>query len=129
MDTIKPNLTASGALLIELMHRYAALGYRRTLLEIQKVGYFLQESGEPLKLRFEAGLYGPYAANLNKVLELLEGHYIRGYGDSQKPDAEIELLAGAVEEADAFLAATSCAMTGCRTVIMLQRGSGQTLSS
>ena len=41
---------------------------------------------------------------MNKVLELLEGHYIRGYGDSQKPDAEIELLPGAVQEADAFLA-------------------------
>ena len=34
----------------------------------------------------------------------MEGHYIRGYGDSQKPDAEIELLPGAVEEADQFLA-------------------------
>ena len=34
----------------------------------------------------------------------MEGHFIRGYGDSQKPDAEIELLPGAVQEADAFLA-------------------------
>ena len=25
-------------------------------------------------------LYGPYAHNLDKVLEILEGHYIRGYG-------------------------------------------------
>lgn len=104
VNTSKPKMTASRALFIKLMNQYGALNYRRTLLEIQKLGYFLQESGEPLKLRFEAGLYGPYAANLNKVLELLEGHYIRGYGDSQKPDAEIELLPGAVQEADAFLA-------------------------
>jgi O-acetyl-ADP-ribose deacetylase (regulator of RNase III) len=104
VNTSKPKMTASRALFIKLMNQYGALNYRRTLLEIQKLGYFLQESGEPLKLRFEAGLYGPYAANLNKVLELLEGHYIRGYGDSQKPDAEIELLPGAVEEAGAFLA-------------------------
>jgi O-acetyl-ADP-ribose deacetylase (regulator of RNase III) len=104
VNTGRPDMTASRALFIKLMHQYGTLSYRRTLLEIQKLGYFLQESGESLRLRFEAGIYGPYAANLNKVLELLEGHFIRGYGDSQKPDAEIELLPGAVEEADAFLA-------------------------
>jgi hypothetical protein len=51
-----------------------------------------------------AHLYGPYAHNLNKVLETLEGHFIRGYGDQAKPDAEIELLPGAVEAAARFLA-------------------------
>ena len=35
---------------------------------------------------------GPYAQNLNKVVEVLERHFIRGYGDTQKPDVEIELL-------------------------------------
>jgi len=104
VNTTKPKMTPSRALFIKLMNQYGALNYRRTLLEIQKLGYFLQESGEPLRLRFEAGLYGPYAANLNKVLELMEGHFIRGYGDSQKPDAEIELLPGAVEAAADFLA-------------------------
>jgi len=102
--TKRPNMTAGRALVIELMRQYAALGYSRTLLEIQKLAYFLQEAGEPLKLRYEAGLYGPYAANLNKVLERIEGHFIRGYGDSQRPEAEIDLLPGAVEEAEAFLA-------------------------
>jgi hypothetical protein len=86
------------------MDAYAALDYSRTLLEVQKLAYFLQAAGEPLRLNYEAGAYGPYAHNLNKVLEVMEGHYIRGYGDSQKPDAEIELLPGAVEEAEAFLA-------------------------
>ncbi len=104
VNTSRPTMTVSRALFIKVMHQYEALNYRRTLLEIQKLGYFLQEAGEPLRLRFEAGIYGPYAANLNKVLERIEGHFIRGYGDSQKPDAEIELLPGAVEEADAFLA-------------------------
>jgi O-acetyl-ADP-ribose deacetylase (regulator of RNase III) len=103
VNTAKPKMTASRALFIKLMNQYGALSYRRTLLEIQKLGYFLQEAGEPLRLRFEAGLYGPYAANLNKVLELMEGHFTRGYGDSQRPDAEIELLPGAVEAADDFL--------------------------
>lgn len=80
------------------MEQYAELSYRLTLLEIQKMAYFLQESGEPLRLKYEAGFYGPYAHNLNKVLEILEGHFVRGYGDTQKPDVEIELLDGAVKE-------------------------------
>jgi hypothetical protein len=83
--------------------RYAALEYSRTLLEVQKLAYFLQEAGEPLRLKYEAGHYGPYAPNLNKVLEVIEGHFIRGYGDSQKPNAEIELPPGAVDEATNFL--------------------------
>lgn len=103
VNTSKPAMTISRALFVRAMHQYEALSYRLTLLEIQKLMYFLQEAGEPLKLRFQAGLYGPYAANLNKVLERIEGHLIRGYGDSQKPDTEIELLPNAVKEADAFL--------------------------
>jgi hypothetical protein len=91
-------------LFIKLMDAYSALDYSRSLLEVQKLAYFLQEAGEPLRLNYEAGHYGPYAPNLNKVLEVMEGHFIRGYGDSQKPDAEIELLSGAVEEASIFLA-------------------------
>jgi len=104
VHTKRPNMTPGRALVIKLMKEYAALGYSRTLLEIQKLAYFLQEAGEPLKLRYEPGLYGPYAANLNKVLERIEGHFIRGYGDSQKPEAEIELLPDAIEEAEVFLA-------------------------
>src|SRR5439155_16233246 len=103
--TERPAITLARALLVKLMEQYEALAYRLTLLEAQKLAYFLQESGEPLRLRFQAGHYGPYAANLNKVLERIEGHLIRGYGDSQKPDVEIELLPGAVGEANAFLAA------------------------
>ena len=101
--TTRPKMTIARALFIKLMECYCELAYRLTILEIQKLAYFLQESGEPLRLNYEAGHYGPYAANLNKVLEILEGHSIRGYGDSQKPDAEIVLMEGAVEEADTFL--------------------------
>jgi len=103
IGTSRPKMTVARALFIKLMEQYLQLDYRLTLLEIQKLAYFLQESGEPLRLRYEAAMYGPYAPNLNKVLEVLEGHMIRGYGDTQKPDVEIELLPGAVEEADRFL--------------------------
>ncbi|MGQ5524230.1 type II toxin-antitoxin system antitoxin DNA ADP-ribosyl glycohydrolase DarG [Chitinimonas sp. PSY-7] len=102
--TERPHMTPARALFIKLMDAYSALDYSRTLLEVQKLAYFLQEAGEPLRLKYEAGHYGPYAPNLNKVMEVMEGHFIRGYGDSQKPEAEIELLPGAVDEASEFLA-------------------------
>jgi O-acetyl-ADP-ribose deacetylase (regulator of RNase III) len=101
--TDRPKMTPARALFIKLMEAYSALDYSRTLLEVQKLAYFLQAAGEPLRLKYEAGHYGPYAANLNKVLEVMEGHFIRGYGDSQNPDAEIDLLPGATDEATAFL--------------------------
>jgi hypothetical protein len=97
-------MTVARALFIKLMEQYSKLAYRLTLLEIQKLAYFLQEAGEPLRLNYNRGHYGPYAPNLNKVLETLEGHFTRGYGDSQKPDVEIWLLPDAVETADTFLA-------------------------
>lgn len=101
--TERPKLTVARALFIRLMDQYAAQAYRLTLLEIQKLAYFLQEAGQPLRLKYQAGHFGPYAPNLNKVLETLERHHTSGYGDSQKPDVEIELLPGSSQEAEAFL--------------------------
>jgi O-acetyl-ADP-ribose deacetylase (regulator of RNase III) len=101
--TVRPHLTVARALFVRLMQQYAAMSYRLTLLEIQKLAYFLQEAGQPLRLNYVKHIYGPYAHNLNMVLEKLEGHFTQGYGDSQKPDVEIALLEGAVEEAEAFL--------------------------
>lgn len=101
--TERPKMTIARALFLKLMEQYLSQAYRLTLLEIQKLAYFLQESGEPLRLKYESGLYGPYAENLNKVLERMEGHFIRGYGDSQKRDVEIEIAAEANKEADEFL--------------------------
>lgn len=101
--TNKPKMTIARALLIKLMDNYKSLDYRRTLLETQKLAYFLQVSGQNLRLEFKAAHYGPYANNLNKVLEIMEGHFIRGYGDSQKPDAELDLLEEGLSKAEKFL--------------------------
>ncbi len=98
-----PRMTVARALFVKLMQQYAEMAYRLTLLEIQKLAYFLQEAGEPLRLQYKRHIYGPYAHNLNKVLEIMEGHFIQGYGDTQKPDVEIELLCGATQKADSFL--------------------------
>lgn len=102
IGTKKPKLTTARALFIALMDNYAIPGYKLTLLEIQKLAYFLQVVGEPLNLNFEKKYYGPYAENLNFVLIKLEGHYIRGFGDRTR-DAEIFLLPNAAKEAKDFL--------------------------
>lgn len=69
---------------------------------VHKLAYFLQFAGEPLKLRYIKHKYGPYADNLNHVLQALGGHYIRGYGDrSRRP--EIHLIREGVEEARQYL--------------------------
>lgn len=113
--TSRPTMTYGRAALLCLVGQYsaAALSERfdlvrpgASLLEIQKVMYLLQECGQPLRLQYAKGRYGPYAENLNKVLEGLEGHYIRGYGDRSQAvlDLEpIELLPGAEGEARDWL--------------------------
>lgn len=102
VGTTRPRLTRTRALLIRLLEQYGIPGYRLTMLEVQKLAYFLQESGEELRLSFVRHKYGPYAEALNHVLQRIEGHYIRGYGDRSR-EAAIYLLPGASEEAKAFL--------------------------
>lgn len=100
--TPRPKMTEGRALLIGAMERYAGLEYRMSMLEVQKIAYFLHEVGALPKLKYEKHLYGPYSENLNHVLQAMEGHFIRGYGD-RTSGAEIHLLKGAKEEAEAFL--------------------------
>lgn len=102
VGTVKKELTRARALLISLIARYKEKDYPLTKLEIQKLAYFLQEAGEPLSLNYVKDNFGPYAEKLNFVLQLLEGHYIRGYGDRNSNSA-IQLMPTAEEAASAFL--------------------------
>lgn len=86
-----PNMTLSSALMLKLMGLYRSEGYRLTMLEAQKLAYFLQEAGQVLKLNFKPSHYGPYAHNLNHVLRRLEGHWLKGAVDTS-PNTELELL-------------------------------------
>lgn len=101
--TNKPAMTRARALLVRLMEIYREQGYNLTRLEIQKLAYFLQESGEVMKLRYVKHQFGPYADNLNHVLQLMEGHFIRGYGDRSGNRASIHPLPPGSEAAQAFL--------------------------
>lgn len=76
-------LTASRALIAELVRRYWVLGMECSFLEIQKLAWFLerviekQAISNPLKLDFKANNYGPYADRLRHVLEALDGSYLK----------------------------------------------------
>ncbi|MEG4805338.1 macro domain-containing protein [Microcoleus sp. ARI1-B5] len=98
----KPHMTRARALFISLLELYGIPGYRLTMLEIQKLAYFLQVAGEPLRLQYVKGKYGPYANNLNHVLQKLEGHYIRGYGDRSR-EAQLYVLSEGKIAAREFL--------------------------
>lgn len=112
--TRRPRMTVGRAALLAMMGSYVRLSQREeaatgdgaSLLEIQKLMYFLQERGQQLKLDYVKGRYGPYAANLNHALEPLEGHYVRGYGDRSDyvlKLSPISLIPGAVNEATHWL--------------------------
>ena len=107
-STKAPAMTPGRAALISLMDQYVRvlLDPFITLLEVHKLLYFMQEAGEPLRLEFVEGPYGPYATNLRHALGMVEGHYITGYeeGGDDAPGKELELVPGVVEDATSFLA-------------------------
>ncbi len=101
-----PKMTSGRAVLIELMQRYLGglLDPTVTLLEVHKLLYFMQSTGEPLRLKYQKATYGPYTQNLRHVLNTIEGHFVSGYADGgDAPEKELKLLPGAVDEAEAFL--------------------------
>ena len=103
-------MTTGRAALVVLMHRYLGglMDPFVTLIEIQKLMYFMQEAGEPLRLNYVKHHYGPYADNLRHVLTKIEGHLVSGYHDGgDAPQKQLELVPGAVKDAEAFLVADS----------------------
>lgn len=99
-------MTAGRAALVGLMQRYLAglMDPFISLLEVHKLMYFLQEAGEPVRLRFKEAPLGPYAENLRHVLKEIDGQLISGYADGgDAPDKPLELVQGAAGEAANFL--------------------------
>ena len=105
-STEPPKMTTGRATLVTLMNRYLSglLDPFVTLIELHKLMYFMQEAGEPLRLKYKKHHYGPYAENLRHVLNQIEGHLVSGYADGGDiPGKQIELVPGAVSEAEALL--------------------------
>lgn len=77
IGSVKTNLTKARAMVLSLINQYRKLGFDISLLEIQKLAYFLQRMGQnDLKLSYKQYLYGPYAHNLQHLLHELEKGYI-----------------------------------------------------
>lgn len=76
-------LTPARALVAEMVRRYCLLGIDCSILEVQKLAWFIERGGKllqiegPLEFRFQANRYGPYSHNLTKMLDSLDGSYLR----------------------------------------------------
>lgn len=120
-----PEMTAGRAALVGLVDCYlrGLLDPFVTLLEVHKLLYFMQAPGEPVKLKFAKGPYGPYAENLRHILNAMEGHLISGYADGgDAPDKQLELMPGALDDARAFLADKTTTQTRFERVSDLVEG-------
>lgn len=115
-------LTPARALVAELVRRYSILGIECSMLEIQKLAWFLERDivelglSNPLDFQFTANRYGPYADRLRHLLDGLDGSYLRsevrvadarpgdaiGFNDSKKERVETYLRTEAKEFLEAL---------------------------
>lgn len=76
-------LTPARALVAEMVRRYCLLGIDCSILEVQKLGWFIERGvgrfqiADPLKFKFQANKYGPYSHNLTKLLDSIDGSYLQ----------------------------------------------------
>lgn len=75
-------LTPARALISEIIRRYCLLGIECSILEVQKLAWFIERGirragiDDPLKLEFSANKYGPYSDKLRHLLDRLDGSYL-----------------------------------------------------
>lgn len=101
-----PKMTSGRAALVGLIHHYLGglMDPFVSLLEVHKLMYFMQETGQTLRLRYVKHHYGPYADNLRHVLKEVEGYFISGYADGgDNPEKQLELVPGAMDDATRVL--------------------------
>jgi len=79
------------------------LGEQLSTLVVQKLAYLLQRSGEDLKLNFEKRYYGPYASNLNKMIEAFKPHFLSYDGDLSKPQTHLRLNDDKLEQVQYYV--------------------------
>lgn len=75
-------LTPARALVAEAVRRYSVLGIECSVLEVQKLAYFIERSvkalglKDPLRMDFKADRYGPYSDRLRHLLDGLDGAWL-----------------------------------------------------
>jgi O-acetyl-ADP-ribose deacetylase (regulator of RNase III) len=97
-------LTPARAMLLYLLFAYEQQGEESSVFVANKLAYFLQESGEKLRLNFEKHYYGPYSVQLQHVLYNLNGEYLFGLEQNEiKPFEPIRLNYDRVDEVIKFV--------------------------
>lgn len=71
-------LTPARAQLLYCLFAYESMGEYSSLFAANKLAWFLQRMGQPLRLDFKPHHYGPYAIGVEKVLYALNGVYLKG---------------------------------------------------
>jgi O-acetyl-ADP-ribose deacetylase (regulator of RNase III) len=98
-------LTPARAMLLHALFKYEKYGEYSTVFTANKLAYFLQESGENLKLKFKPYTYGPYAQAVEKVLYALNGKYLKGLEQmNAKPFEPLELNYTRFNEVEDYIA-------------------------
>ena len=133
-------LTPARALIAELVRRYWVLGIECSLLEIQKLAWFLgrhiekQGLKDPLNLQFTTNKFGPYADRLSHLLNSLDGSYLHcdkrirdagpfdviWFDDSRRDRVEIYLKSEEAQDYQGALEATSELIDGFQSPFGLE---------
>ena len=72
-------LTDKRAMLLSAMYSYElSMGENVNLFVANKLAYFLQRIGEPMRLTFEKAPYGPFSTQVGHFLYQFNGVYIKG---------------------------------------------------
>ena len=104
-------LTPARAMVAEMVRRYCLLGLGCSVLEVQKLAWFIGRGAEqtgvedPLELEFQANVYGPYSDNLRLLLDALDGSYLgseRRLADA-RPASEIWFNAEKKDFVEAYM--------------------------
>lgn len=75
-------LTPARALMLEMIRRYEVLGFDCSILEAQKLAWFLSGAvrrlrlPDPVGFEFAANRYGPYSDKVRHLLDSLDGSYL-----------------------------------------------------
>lgn len=87
LNVVKPRgtqaLTPARGLVAEMVRRYCEVGIDCTVLEVQKLLWFVDRGvkradlEDPFRFRFKANRYGPYSHSLQHLLNALDGVYLQ----------------------------------------------------
>jgi hypothetical protein len=91
-------------MLLYALFRYEQSGEMANVFAANKIAYFLQESGEPMRLQFVPHHFGPYDQRVAKVLYALNGTYLTGLEQmSARPFEPLQLNYEKAEEVKEYV--------------------------